>query len=554
MAMRIKKRYISFIIIAVVIVGALIWARIRVFDYMGGELKDRIQSANFNGFQVRYDTMRVYWFEKAIEIDNLEVSRGESDTSCLHPERIAIAKMRAEGIGLTRLIFNKTLSVEAFHFDHLKAIIREQSLLEPDSPAGDNNKFKLLADVVNVRHIEMLYTDSASCDTINSMKTHLSITGLNLDLSAEKPFQDLFASIRLDSVEVKAPREFYTFRARQATWDTTEKSFRLDSIDVIPAYGRLEFGRKRGYEVDRFECTVPSLVASGISAAVRDSLDLRIARIDIQFRIKIFRDKRYPFITREKLLPMTLIQRLPFRLTIDSVAVSDSFVQYEEFAAETSEPGGIFFANLNAVLGNVSNTAGDATLQAHAKLFGQGDIDVYVTFPGNPAQRSSLKGSVRNFHLPKLNAILTPSTQLAVETGEMNALLFAFTFNEFRSDGELELNYENLKLASFKNSEKNEEPEVNTFKTFMINTFVFRKNMTKDLPAEKRQGTIDFERDRARSIFNLWTKSLVSGIKSAYNLDTTAKNEKTELRKDEQSSRREARRQKRLARKKDKSS
>src|SRR5690606_41300249 len=71
---------------------------------------------------------------------------------------------------------------------------------------------------------------------------------------------------------------------------------------------------------------------------------------------------------------------------------------------------------------------------------------------------------------------LTPSTQLSVESGQMNALLFEFTFNEFRSDGQLELNYENLKLATFKDPASSEEREIDNFKTFMINTFVFRKD------------------------------------------------------------------------------
>jgi hypothetical protein len=36
---------------------------------------------------------------------------------------------------------------------------------------------------------------------------------------------------------------------------------------------------------------------------------------------------------------------------------------------------------------------------------------------------------------------------------------------------------------------------------------------------DKRKGNIGFDRDTKRSVFNYWWKSVLSGIKSAYNLD-----------------------------------
>jgi hypothetical protein len=59
-------------------------------------------------------------------------------------------------------------------------------------------------------------------------------------------------------------------------------------------------------------------------------------------------------------------------------------------------------------------------------------------------------------------------------------------------------------------------------KTFIINTFVLKKNMDDRLPAEKRTGTVLFYRDTTRSTFNYWWKSLSSGLKSAFHLDKPA--------------------------------
>ena len=43
--------------------------------------------------------------------------------------------------------------------------------------------------------------------------------------------------------------------------------------------------------------------------------------------------------------------------------------------------------------------------------------------------------------------------------------------------------------------------------------------MDGNVPEHKRTGVIDFHRDTSKSIFNYWWKSLLTGIKSAYNLD-----------------------------------
>jgi len=73
------------------------------------------------------------------------------------------------------------------------------------------------------------------------------------------------------------------------------------------------------------------------------------------------------------------------------------------------------------------------------------------------------------------------------------------------------INYEDLK---FKGLKKEKSREKDDLKTLLINTIV-RNDKDKDVPREKRTGTISFERDRKRQIFNFWWKSLLSGIKGS---------------------------------------
>jgi hypothetical protein len=93
-----------------------------------------------------------------------------------------------------------------------------------------------------------------------------------------------------------------------------------------------------------------------------------------------------------------------------------------------------------------------------------------------------------------------------------------------------QMNYQGLKVVMFKDPQasengkrkrkkKDEDGKKDNLKTFLLNTFILKKNMDGSLPEEERTGTISFERDKTRSIFNYWWKSLFSGIKSAFHLD-----------------------------------
>lgn len=276
---------------------------------------------------------------------------------------------------------------------------------------------------------------------------------------------------------------------------------------------------------------------------------------EIQFYLKVFRDKRQPFVKKNKLLPIAQLRELPFKLTIDSLKIRKSYASYEEFAEGSAEAGSVYFDNLYASLYNINNTSktGSTKLQAKATLFGKGNVEIFVDFPLETSKRSTILGSVGNFSMPEINSMLTPSTNIKVQSGEMEKLSFNFSFNAVRSDGEIELNYHDLKLVIFKEGEENEDdPEKDNLKTFIMNTFIFRTNMDEDLPEEKRTGTISYLRDNNRSIFNFWIKSVVSGIKSAYDLDKAeAKKIEKEDKKEERLTKREARKLRRAEKRRD---
>lgn len=555
-----KKTHKAILIIVVLClaIGGFVWLRSYVFSNMGLSLQKKIQALELSGFKVTYDSLSIDWRKNIIQVHGLLLEKNAYDTACVYPEFIAVAHVRAEGISLFPLVFSNVLDFEVLHLDTPRAIIRQNSLLKLDSAAQRENEFTLKVEKVFFRSADVQYTDSVACGLITGIGSNLTIEGLALEFFADRPLKYTVETVTLDSTEVTLPRSFYTYRIRQAKIDVRNEKLAIDSIRIIPAYGTLEFGRRRGYEIDRFDGLIPFIKADNFVISFEDSLRVKVGLAEVQFYLKLFRDKRLPFRKVRKSLPVDAIRDLSFGLEIDSLKVTRSFVQYDEFPEEASDAGGLFFDNLYAVITNITNTSqkGITHLAAQAALMGNGTISVSVDFPLDKDKKSSLTGSLTNFPMSRINPMLGPSTNIKVESGTMKKMSFNFTFNAVRSDGEIELNYENLKLISFKEEDKKKKkgkaPEKDNLKTFIMNTFIFRKNMDENVPEEKRTGTVMYLRDENRSIFNFWAKSLLSGLKSAYNLDKVAeKKSQREQRKEERLARRLERKMKKEEKKKD---
>jgi hypothetical protein len=547
---------ISILSVIALLIAAFIWLRSHVFDRLDVSIEKRLTSLKLSGFNVHYDSLSVDWWDGVIKVDKLVLEKNAYDTTCIYPEFISVERVRAEGIGLLQLVFNSTLSVESIYLDQPNIVLRENSVLELDSASEKENEFTLLADHVHIRSGNFTFTDSAACKLIAEVKSDLSVAGLALDFHIGSPFKYGADILTMNGSEIQMPRDFYTMKVAEVNMNFLERALTIDSIRIIPAFGPVAFGRKHGFEIDRFEGLIPYFRANDLSFSFEDTAVVKSRSAEIQFYLKVFRDKRLRFVVTKKLLPVSQLRSLPFALHIDTLKVTKSYVQYDEIAEGTVEPGRVFFDNLYAEFRNVDNTShkGEMQLTARSNLLGHGSVNLFATFPLAELKRSTVTGSVENFNLPELNPMLTPTTRLMVESGKMKKLSFNFTFNTVRADGKIDMNYENLKVVSFKDEEKTkgEELEKDNFKTFIMNAFVFRKNMDEDVPEDKRTGTIMYLRDDSRSVFNFWVKSVLSGIKSAYNMDKAeAKKSGREIKKEERLSRREARKAKRAEKKKE---
>jgi hypothetical protein len=556
--MGIKKwrgRKALFFVLAVCVVAAvLVWFRSYVFTDVAANLNARIDSLKVSGLIITYDTLIVDWRKNAFELRQVVVEKNAYDTTCTYPEFVKIERVRAQGLRLLPLLFEHALSFESVLLEGPHVVMRPNSLFRADPATRKKNPFSFRADNITMKSAHLAYLDSAECETRLGMKGDLSLQDLTLNFTSGKPLEWDMATMTFDSIQLRLGHSSSTYEVLQAKVDFAKGLLDVDTIRLLPDYGKLEYGRKFGYEIDRIEGIIPFVRLAGIDFSDSSAVSTRSA--DVQFFLKIFRDKRLPFKRETKLLPTTLLRDLPFHLRIDTLTVVKSFVQYEELENGADAPGKIYFDDVEATFSNVNNrsNAEGIKLEARALLLGQGKITISAVFAVAETKRSALWGSLRHFSLPKINSMMTPTTNLKIESGTMDELSFNFTYNAQVSNGEVELKYRDLKLVTYKEGERTEDgaPAKDKLKTFLMNLFVFKKKMDEKMPEENRTGTIHYARDDSRSVFNFWFKSVLSGIRSACDLDKMEdKKTKREVKKEERLTKREMRKQKKAAKDKE---
>jgi len=508
-----KRTIYSITLVVTIVVALFIAGRYIVFKIIEKRIQKALAALEEDGIFIHVDSLGTDPWAKSVTLKGVQGFVAHHNLRKDSIETSTINRITIDAIELLPLIFNHHLSVGSVVIDRpvlsWPEKFRMKKKSSPKKPALHGITIQKLA--VAGSRIEL--TDSLDHEVKKLTFKTFEATGIVLEnMISGSDWR--FSSSSSDSLAIHLAKDFYTIRIDRTAFNANEKTMRIDSIHIVPDYDKQIFAKKSIRQIDRIEGVIPAIQFRGVSIGKKGNLSLEASRVSLDFNVHVFRDKRYPFHNTIKTLPVRFLRRLPVSIQIDTVSLNDSYVRYEEFQEAGDSAGYIFFNKLTASIYNVSNLSEkEATMDAEANVMDAGTLQVHFTFPADPDKEYSARGTLKNFSLPKINSMLVPAANARVESGTLDEMKFHFVYNDTRSDGEVALNYTDLKMASSKKSNVGR-----TIITFLLNTFI-RNDMDRNTAADKKTGTILFYRDHRRAIFNYWWKSLLSGIKSVYNLD-----------------------------------
>jgi hypothetical protein len=524
-------------VVAFVLLASFV-ARMYVLSKIKDKLETQLMKLRDSGYIVRYDSIEVNTETNEVAIFKLSIRRAVDSTFCSTVDFVSAHHIKATGFRLWPLLLKKKLSFESIQVDSPRIAVHQSFFQKTKKKDKAGSELTIEIDNLLMPGLVFQYLDSSACDaSINYHANHYVKDFVLAFYKDRDPYFNI-SLLKSDSIAITFRDDLYTIKVKESRLDIAMHMFDLDTIEIIPHYGKLAFGRKAGREVDRIEASIPYINMYGFKLLHEDTIAVVASKMTMQFFIKAFRDKRLPFRNPYRPLPSEVLSKLRPGLDIDSVVVNKSYVEYEEFGEQADSSGTVYFDDLYATIKNLNNIRPESSAQliGEASLMGNGKLHLSANCPLAPDKPADVKGYMEDVDLKGLNDMLEPQLKTRIESGTLNRLDFKFSYNNSSSKGQLALNYNNLKLTAYRNEDrvlkiihkkqmKGEEVDIDaekkkksTLKTLVVNT-ILGKDRDADVPTEKRTGTISFHRDKHKSIFNYWAKSLLSGVKSAFNID-----------------------------------
>jgi hypothetical protein len=504
-----SRRFFKIVLISVLVVAVLLLTSVKFFSiYAEKKITEKLDAA-----RCTFKTLDLDLLSRSVHVTELNW-KYESDSAQQAPHQIHFAQFSAKGIGVLRYLWSGELRISKITADD-GDILYNRALKIP--PSNENASRKIQVDQIDLSRSRIQLTS----DTVAEYSAALSCTlkNIRIDEDAKFNFEILSVKVLADHLVLQRSGSLYNTTISRLYLNSEEEKIEVDSLIMNPLKEKYEFANSLGKQKTRIVLQLPSIRMEGFALEKLQDSIFSVSIITIEKAdLSVFRDKRLPFKNPLIPLPMQMLkEEIPFGLKLDTIRILHSKIVHEEIAEAGSEIGKINFSELNATLSNFNNRRYDdrpafATVTASSKFMSTGFIDASFFMPVEKGSNYEARGKILHLNLQEINTITEAVGFLRIESGFMNRLNFKFYYNEKKSHGALDINYENLKMVSLNKKEK--KNEINQFKTILINLLV-RKDKNKDTPKGERTGVIDVERDPRRFVVNLWVISLFDGLKAA---------------------------------------
>ncbi len=512
-----KPLLIAGIIITAVVIVVFLGA-----IFLGNYIEDKLQDQKFGSYHIQNSEASVSIFLRQITIKDAVVEDSEAN------QRFTAPEIKASGIRIFPYLFNDELIINRLHIQQPEVTVSQGKAgertqeKEETAPEQDRETERIIIKELEIADAAVLIQEqnSGDADTLLSLQGGIEIRNLNIfsdnqqlkfdNHSAEK------LELNLSNGIYHLPGGLYTLKIGSFNFNTENESLSLEDLHFSSLYSKYEIAGQTGVETDWYDIALKQLKIEGINinTLLEDTAVVFQTAVLEKIDAAIFRDKRPPFPDKpDSKLPMEMLQSLPISIHSDSILLKNGTVVYEEHVEEGSEPGKVSFNRLYASLYNMStlkeSIAGRTVMDVRAMIMGEALFKVKFVFPNKQySNQYQASGNMEPINASAFNPMLIPTGFVRVEEGQIKRLEFDFTYNNDKSEGNLALEYDNLDIALL----DKEDGSQKTIKTFLTETFVLQNdNLQED--NNYQEGTISFEREKKKSIFNYWWKSIFSGIK-----------------------------------------
>src|SRR6187401_1136938 len=295
------------------------------------------------------------------------------------------------------------------------------------------------------------------------------------------------------------------------------QSLSVDSVSFHPVKSRDEFVSASKWQTDYITLKTGKVSVSkfDLDQYLEDSV-FRSGNITIDDPyFTSYRDKTPPFHAGIiKPLATKLIQKIPFKVSVDTILVSNGTAVYTELNDKTKETAVIPVTRMNGDIFPIKNFGVTPSDSFRIRLNGYLLDTAWIRLRTRESYLDTLSGFLITVRMQPhsmlyLNQILPALSSIKLQSGYLDTLTMRAVGQEYISLGEMRMYYHDLKVQFLKNGSEEKKKFLQGLMTFIANSFVI-KNENK-----KRVGVVYFPRLRDRSFINYYIKIAMSGVASS---------------------------------------
>lgn len=380
------------------------------------------------------------------------------------------------------VIQEPTLLINQFFRDH--PVDKEDTHSKQDI----YKKLYALAPVINAGNISVVsgvidYKNNLPHKNINQKlnTVDLSLRGLNIN-NEKRTYYLSDINFKTKNLQFPLNGGFYNLKIADMEIDKSRGLFELQDAHLEAIYPKTEFAYKQPHHKDWFDVKVSRVSLRGIDFPSYFANNLFSAKkVYIEdVMLRNYKNQKIPIEHHKMPLIYEMLFKLPVRLDMDSIDVRNFNVVYEELSKKGTEPGKIFFTDMNGRIANFNNYGrnGDKYMKlvANGKLMGTGYFDAEWTMPTDSlTDHFHLSAHLSHFDLKELNQLITPMAPAQVESGIVNQLTFSTDASSLGATIDMLFLYNDLQIKVLKDKKDGSVVE-NKLVSFAANAFLKKSN------------------------------------------------------------------------------
>lgn len=505
---KVKKGFRNRALIVILFVTAVLLA---VFLYLQLQAKSTVEQFLEkklpSHIKLNYKDLNISLLTGNVHFSNIIVHLLDRDSTLVHTD-IKADKLNVNGLGYWQFFIKNMVKadevvLESPHVMHYASRIPAK---EDNEPQGVVN---LLKDIA----IGKVTIANGSFDMTKKENDSLQIKARNIN------FTLLEGRTGPEIITRKIPLEYrdYEFSAENlfvdlgayetVTADTlliTETDALLKNTILKSKYTKTTLSRAVEKEHDHLVFRIPEFRLNGIDFGFEEGLfffSSRFLEIDSP-DLSIYRDKLVADDNTTKRMYSTMLREIPIHLDIDSLAIRNGKVRYEENSNYETKAGSLSFDELDISIFNINNKypEGEKTMaKIKGNLMGVAPIALEYRFDMNHIDDAFLlTATLFDLNGAHVNSFLRPNLNTQI-SGMVNELYLTVSGNNMSAVGDMKMKYKDLEFEIL----KKDRLRINKLLSAIGNLFV---NDGSDADAHGyRYGTIEVERDPRKSFFNfIW--------------------------------------------------